>query len=146
MQKAVNQATFTIRARSPQQRNRSVNEREKEISVIVGQNMRTLRAMLGMSQSTLADKLGITFQQVQKYESGMNRVSAPKLVMMSEIFNTPITTFFSNTGISAPETEGVLPTFGKQGIRAARLVEAMRPAMRGAAIRVLQTLGEDRDE
>jgi transcriptional regulator with XRE-family HTH domain len=144
MQKALSKGEFKTPARAPQQRNRKVNDREKEISVIVGQNLKTLRAMVGMSQMTLADYLGVTFQQVQKYESGANRVSAPKLVMMSEIFNTPVTTFFSNTGITAKE-ESVLPTFGKHGIRAARLIETMRPGMRGAAIRVLQTLADDSD-
>lgn len=142
MQNAFNPTMKKFRA---PQRTRSPDGREREISIIVGRNMKTLRAMTGMSQTALADKLGITFQQVQKYESGMNRVSAPKLVLMAEIFNTPISTFFAN--IETPEKEGqdtpAIPSFGKQGLRAARMVERMPPRIQGAALRVLRSLGED---
>jgi transcriptional regulator with XRE-family HTH domain len=130
------------RTRAPQRNTRTPSQREREINIIVGRNVRTLRAMHSMSQSTLAERLGITFQQVQKYEAGTNRVSAPKLVLMAEIFNTPISAFFSN--IDTVEVDGELPAFGKHGIRAAKLVEAMPATMQGAALRVLQTLGEER--
>lgn len=115
--------------------------REKHINVMVGQNLKTLRAMAGMSQAILAERLGITFQQVQKYEAGTNRVSAPKLALMAEIFNTPIATFFSNTGLD--EEVGSLPMFGRQALRAARLVEGMRPQLQSVAIRVLKSIGEE---
>ena len=52
------------------------------------------RLMLGMSQGTLADQLGITFQQVQKYEKGTNRISASRLQQMCHILEVPVPFFF----------------------------------------------------
>ncbi|MDK1490501.1 helix-turn-helix transcriptional regulator [Sinorhizobium sp. 7-81] len=127
------------RTRAPQ--GARSEEREKQISVLVGQNIRTLRTLNDISQTALAERLGVTFQQVQKYESGMNRVSAPKLLLMAEIFNTPISTFFSNIETTEPQ-DAALPTFGKHGLRAARIVETMPPRVQGTALRVLQSLAD----
>jgi transcriptional regulator with XRE-family HTH domain len=52
------------------------------------------RLMLGMSQERLADQLGITFQQVQKYEKGVNRISASRLQHSSQILDVPVSFFF----------------------------------------------------
>ncbi len=54
------------------------------------------RLLLGMNQETLADALGLTFQQVQKYEGGANRVSASRLSAMAEILGVPISYFFGD--------------------------------------------------
>lgn len=54
------------------------------------------RLLLGMNQEALADALGLTFQQVQKYEGGANRVSASRLSEMAKILNVPIQYFFSD--------------------------------------------------
>jgi transcriptional regulator with XRE-family HTH domain len=60
----------------------------------VGSRVRMRRLMLGMSQEKLADKLGITFQQVQKYEKGTNRISASRLQHASHILDVPVSFFF----------------------------------------------------
>jgi transcriptional regulator with XRE-family HTH domain len=60
----------------------------------VGDQVRLRRAMLGMSQTTLGDALGVTFQQVQKYEKGTNRISASRLQSISEILRVPVALFF----------------------------------------------------
>jgi transcriptional regulator with XRE-family HTH domain len=60
----------------------------------VGSRIRMRRMMLGMSQERLADGLGITFQQVQKYESGRNRVGASRLQHISQILQVPVSFFF----------------------------------------------------
>ena len=54
------------------------------------------RLLLGMNQETLATALGLTFQQVQKYEGGANRVSASRLSAMAEILGVPISYFFGD--------------------------------------------------
>jgi transcriptional regulator with XRE-family HTH domain len=54
------------------------------------------RLFLGMNQETLANALGLTFQQVQKYEGGANRVSASRLSAMADILGVPISFFFSD--------------------------------------------------
>jgi transcriptional regulator with XRE-family HTH domain len=60
----------------------------------VGSRVRMRRQMLGMSQGKLADKLRLTFQQVQKYEKGTNRISASRLQEMSCILQVPVPFFF----------------------------------------------------
>jgi transcriptional regulator with XRE-family HTH domain len=63
--------------------------------VRVGKCIRARRLFLDMSQAELATALGLTFQQVQKYEKGRNRVSASRLAKMAEIFDVPVSYFFS---------------------------------------------------
>ena len=64
------------------------------IDVHVGGQIRTRRLLLGMNQEELAQRLGLTFQQVQKYESGANRVSASRLWEIAAILKMPIGYFF----------------------------------------------------
>jgi transcriptional regulator with XRE-family HTH domain len=68
----------------------------------VGGRLRTLRRMRGLSQAQLAAMLEMTFQQVQKYEKATNRISASRLVQLSQVLDAPITWFFE--GIDQPET------------------------------------------
>ena len=64
------------------------------VDVHVGARIRLRRTLLGLSQSTLAEQLGLTFQQVQKYERGSNRVSSSRLFDLCRILNVPIAYFF----------------------------------------------------
>jgi transcriptional regulator with XRE-family HTH domain len=64
------------------------------VDVYVGSQIRTRRLLLGMNQEDLAQSLGLTFQQVQKYESGANRVSASRLWEIAAILKMPIRYFF----------------------------------------------------
>jgi transcriptional regulator with XRE-family HTH domain len=66
------------------------------IDIHVGNRVRMRRLLLGMNQETLANALGLTFQQVQKYEGGANRVSASRLSAMAEILGVPISYFFGD--------------------------------------------------
>jgi transcriptional regulator with XRE-family HTH domain len=68
----------------------------------VGQRVRMRRLMLGMSQSHVADALGVTFQQLQKYEKGVNRITASRLQRLAQIFQVPVTFFFEG----APNVPG----------------------------------------
>ena len=60
----------------------------------VGKRVRMRRLMLNMSQTNLADAVGLTFQQIQKYESGKNRVSASRMQQFAKILDVPISFFF----------------------------------------------------
>lgn len=64
----------------------------------VGYRLRTRRALLGISQERLAKSVGITFQQMQKYERGVNRVSAGRLFQFSKLLDVPLTYFFEDMG------------------------------------------------
>ena len=65
-----------------------------EVDRNVGEQIRRRRILLGLSQEKLADGLGITFQQVQKYERGSNRVSASRLYQVAQLMDAPIEYFF----------------------------------------------------
>ncbi len=69
------------------------------VDVHIGGRVRMRRTLLGMSQEKLADALGITFQQVQKYERGVNRVGASRLYDLSRILDVPISFFYEGAGV-----------------------------------------------
>ncbi|MCO6187421.1 helix-turn-helix domain-containing protein [Rhizobium sp. L1K21] len=66
------------------------------IDIHVGSRIRLRRTMLGMSQEKLGESLGITFQQIQKYEKGTNRVGASRLQNISNVLNVPVSFFFED--------------------------------------------------
>ena len=66
------------------------------IDVHVGNRVRMRRMLIGMSQEKLGERLGLTFQQVQKYEKGSNRVSASRLYQMAQILGVPVQFFFED--------------------------------------------------
>ena len=66
----------------------------------LGKRVRLRRVELGISQSELADKLGVSFQQVQKYEKGVNRVGASRLQQIATALDVPVTFFFDGDGKS----------------------------------------------
>jgi transcriptional regulator with XRE-family HTH domain len=70
----------------------------------VGSRVRMRRLMLGMSQQKLGEKLGLTFQQVQKYENGTNRIGASRLQHIAQILKVPVSFFFD--GVSRQADEG----------------------------------------
>lgn len=78
------------------------------IDIHVGSRVRLRRMMLGMSQEKLGEHLGITFQQIQKYEKGTNRIGASRLQAIARVLTVPVAFFFED----AP---GVTPVAGNQG-------------------------------
>jgi len=62
----------------------------------VGARVRVRRMQLGVSQTGLGDRVGVTFQQIQKYEKGSNRISASRLYQISRILNVPVQYFFDD--------------------------------------------------
>ena len=70
--------------------------RPSPIDVHVGSRIRLRRTLMGMSQERLGEALGLTFQQVQKYERGVNRVGASRLYDLSRVLDVPISFFFDD--------------------------------------------------
>jgi len=64
------------------------------IDVAVGQRIRIQRLTAGLSQTELAEEIGVTFQQVQKYEKGVNRVGAGRLTKIAAVLGSPVSYFF----------------------------------------------------
>ena len=86
----------------------------KAINVHVGKRLRVARNLAGISQQELGKRIGLTFQQIQKYENGTNRIAADTLLLLAKTLNVSLTWFFEsspeydeaadNTGISKRET------------------------------------------
>ena len=79
------------------------------IDIQVGNRVRIRRMLIGMSQERLGDLLGLTFQQVQKYEKGVNRIGAGRLFEVSRILNVPVDFFYegvSDGPLGANEVDG----------------------------------------
>lgn len=74
-----------------------------DIDVLIGTNMRLMRIERGETQEGLAGEMQVTFQQIQKYEAGTNRVSASRLWRLSEIFEVSLYAFFRPLKPLAPE-------------------------------------------
>lgn len=74
-----------------------VSTDERKDDRIIGRNLRQLRNANGCSQEKLAAALGITFQQIQKYERGINRLSGSRICAVSKLFNVPPNVLFEGT-------------------------------------------------
>lgn len=123
----------------------------------VGARVRMRRMMIGMSQERLGDSLGITFQQVQKYEKGTNRIGASRLQQISKTLGVPVSFFFEG----APELDGSDMTFSEgasppyvseflstaEGLSLTRAFTRIRDArVRRRIVELVETLGEQTAE
>jgi transcriptional regulator with XRE-family HTH domain len=89
-----------------------------DIDAHVGARIRLRRMLIGLSQERLGDALGVTFQQIQKYERGANRISASKLYEVSRVLGVPVSHFLDGLtvegghgGKAAPDTSGHIMDF-----------------------------------
>lgn len=82
------------------------------IDVHVGGRVRLRRMLVGLSQEKLGEQLGLTFQQVQKYEKGSNRISASRLYEIGQILGVPVQFFFENM---AEASADAAPGFAENG-------------------------------
>jgi transcriptional regulator with XRE-family HTH domain len=99
----VQHQTFGFSIPSRVLRNRAAPEKiePNPIDVHVGHKLRARRTLLGLSQEKVGEAMGLTFQQVQKYERGANRIGASRLWDMSRILNCPISYFFEDIDAQA---------------------------------------------
>jgi transcriptional regulator with XRE-family HTH domain len=77
-------------------------DKPNPIDIHVGRRLRLRRTLLGMSQERLAHLLGLTFQQIQKYERGVNRIGSSRLYELGQILHVPVSFFFD----AMPESDG----------------------------------------
>jgi transcriptional regulator with XRE-family HTH domain len=91
----------------PRRAGRRKSDRPDPVDVHVGSRVRLRRNMLGMSQEKLGEAISLTFQQVQKYERGANRIGASRLWELSEILDVPVRFFFDHEDpVRAPAVAG----------------------------------------
>jgi len=95
--------------------------RSTNVDILVGEKIRTFRKLKGFSQSELAKEVGVTFQQVQKYEKGVNRVGAGRLYELARVFQIPIHALF-------PTSEEAVKTSDRQAEEAQALSDFVSSA------------------
>ena len=111
------------------------------LDIKVGIKVRALRLERQMSQEKLGDALGLTFQQVQKYEKGTNRISAGRLQRIAAILEVPVSVFFADTKPSAAGTESLFDLVDTGS--ALRLLRAYSRIPSPALKRALTALAEE---
>ncbi|MCB9947359.1 MAG: helix-turn-helix transcriptional regulator [Rhodospirillaceae bacterium] len=135
---------------TPRRRRKTIAEDGPDpVDVHVGHRLRQRRTLLGMSQEKLAQAFGVSFQQVQKYERGANRISASRLHLLTQILDVPITYFFD--GIAAPEADVDVAEDGSGDRMASReTLELVRayyrigsPAVRKRLVDLARALGRE---
>ncbi|HUO21997.1 MAG TPA: helix-turn-helix transcriptional regulator [Caulobacteraceae bacterium] len=119
------------------------------VDLFVGQRIRAQRRLLRISQEQMARQLGLTFQQVQKYERGANRVSASKLFDISQILGVPISFFFDGlegSGAASKSAEhlgAVLFQASEEGVELLSALARLSPSARRHLLKFCQIIGAE---
>src|ERR1051326_953554 len=100
-------------------------KRPSSVDVTVGTNVRIWRMDKGLSQAQLAKRLGVTFQQVQKYEVGANRIGTGRLVKLAAILGVPIAALFAGTSGADPSRALLALIADRRAFRLARAFAAI---------------------
>lgn len=120
------------------------------VDVHVGHRLRQRRTLLGMSQEKLANAFGVSFQQIQKYERGANRISASRLHLLTNILDVPITYFFDglpsvehddSTAVGADESERMASRETLELVRAYYRISS--PTIRKKLVDLARALGRE---
>ncbi len=129
------------------------------MDIHVGSRVRLRRMVIGMSQEKLGEKMGLTFQQIQKYEKGTNRIGASRLFQLSQILDVPVQFFFEDAPMSAAgrsaaaaagfaesRTEAYLLDFlnSRDGLELNRaFVKITDPKVRKRVVELVRALSDD---
>jgi transcriptional regulator with XRE-family HTH domain len=114
----------------------------KPADKLIGQNIRANRLTQGLSQSELGKRIGVTFQQVQKYEKGTNRVGGSRLIQIAEAMKIPVVALLENAENGRLHVHSELPgLIANQN--AIRLLRAFSKIKRTSSQQALVTLAED---
>ena len=126
----------------------ALKKEPKAVDTHVGARIRSRRLMLNLSQTKLADALGLTFQQVQKYEKGVNRVGASRLAQIAEILEVPVSWFFDGAGAKLRRSDGSENAIDQfvattEGVALVRAFTAIGDAkLRRAIVALVQRIAE----
>lgn len=128
----------------------------KSIDAAVGAQVRLRRILLGLSQEAVSKIIGLTFQQLQKYEHGTNRISASRLYQLSMILHVPVSYFFETVEVDGDQASSIEPVVLKELdaipgdlMKKRKTVELVRSfyeiegeKQRNAALNLLKTLAK----
>lgn len=131
----------------------NVKKKPNPVDIHVGARIRMRRLMLGLSQEKLADGLGLTFQQVQKYEKGSNRVGASRLQQIANVLQVQPTFFFeglaSTDGGFSEEQPLYINQFvsSSDGLALAKAFMSIKsPAARRSIVKLVEEMGDAKDD
>ena len=116
------------------------------IDVFVGMRIRTRRKSLGISQGALAEALGLSFQQVQKYERGINRVSASMLVRTAAYLNCPVAYFVDQEAFDSLPDNGAEQMMTPGAAELLKTYSAISAPRRAALLGLMRSMTSDGDE
>jgi transcriptional regulator with XRE-family HTH domain len=118
------------------------------VDVLVGRNIRIHRLQCGISQTDLGERIGVTFQQIQKYENGANRVGAGRLMQISSALGVSLESLFDGSttaGRTHPDQIGRALLADPRAMRLVRGFDRIRgDRSRRAILRLIETLGGTR--
>ena len=122
----------------------------RPVDIHVGSRVRLRRTLLGMSQEKLGEAVGLTFQQIQKYERGANRIGASRLYEFSQILDVPVSFFFDDMSTAVVEADpGSSLTMDKDPLAQRETLELVRayyripaPAVRKRLFELAKTLAD----
>ncbi len=104
-----------------------------EVDKYVGTRLREVRLLCGVSQEKLAETIDLTFQQIQKYERGTNRLSASRLYQLATVFQVPIAYFYE--GLGSAQDDATPPPLTRQEANTVRALRDLSPDWRNLMAR-----------
>lgn len=140
-----------------EERLESQGRKPNPMDIHVGSRVRLRRMVIGMSQEKLGERMGLTFQQIQKYEKGTNRIGASRLYQLSQILDVPVQFFFEDAplsmagrnaaaGFAESKTEAYLLDFlnSRDGLELNRaFVKITDPKVRKRVVELVRALSDD---
>lgn len=116
------------------------------LDVAIGARVRARRRMLGLSQTALGDELGVTFQQIQKYERGINRISGSTLIRLGRVLGVPAGSFLGDDEVAAeaPPWAHLMKSGVAETIDA--LASVKSPAIRRQIVALARALADNERE
>ena len=141
-----------------EERLESQGRKPNPMDIHVGSRVRLRRMVIGMSQEKLGERMGLTFQQIQKYEKGTNRIGASRLFQLSQILDVPVQFFFEDApnsminrgaavaGFAESKTEAYLLDFlnSRDGLELNRaFVKITDPKVRKRVVDLVRALSDD---
>ncbi|WP_280951353.1 helix-turn-helix domain-containing protein [Manganibacter manganicus] len=125
----------SIRPRRSRRRPHASENEPDCVDIIVGERLRARRQSLGMSQRQTGELIGVSYQQVQKYEQGKNRISLATLVRAAEAMDVPLSFFLEGVGPTLPQP--VWPELNRRDIAIVKALLTVQDQKVRAALRIL---------
>lgn len=114
-----------------------------DITAHIGARLRLRRTLLGMSQEKLGEAIGLTFQQIQKYERGANRISASLLVVLADKLDVPVSYFYDGIeAASRPAVDGADPMTRRETLELVRAYDTLPDTLRSTIRTLVRSMAD----